>query len=66
VDQDGARAIMFGSTTMAIDAEMRAAAGGAPLFMPGMVALRIIEQLWQDGLWPATAAPHQRPPGRNK
>jgi allantoin racemase len=52
VAQDGAQAIMFGSTTMAIDEEMRAAARGVPLFMPGMVALRLIEQLWQDGLWP--------------
>ena len=50
---EGAGAIMFGSTTMAISDEMRAAAAGVPLFMPGMVALRVIEQLWQDGLWPA-------------
>lgn len=52
VTEDGAEAIMFGSTTMAVGDEMRAAAAGVPLFMPGMVALRIIEQLWQDGLWP--------------
>ena len=49
----GARAIMFGSTTMALDDELRAAAGGVPLFMPGMVALRVMENLWHDGLWPA-------------
>jgi allantoin racemase len=54
VQEDGARAIMFGSTTMAISDEMYAAAAGVPLFMPGMVALRVIQQLWQDGLWPAT------------
>ncbi len=53
VADEGAGAIMFGSTTMAISDEMRAAAAGTPLFMPGMVALRVIEQLWQDGLWPA-------------
>lgn len=52
VVSDGARAIMFGSTTMALTDEMRATARGAPLFMPGMVALKVIEQLWFDGLWP--------------
>lgn len=52
VVQDGARAIMFGSTTMALSEEMRLQSRGVPLFMPGMVALRTIEHLWQDGLWP--------------
>jgi allantoin racemase len=52
VVQDGAKAIMFGSTTMALTAEMRSKAGGRPLFMPGMTALRTIEHLWFDGLWP--------------
>ena len=52
VAQDGAMAIMFGSTTMALTPEMRKKAGGRPLFMPGMAALRTIEQLWFDGLWP--------------
>lgn len=66
VNQDGTRAIMFGSTTMAVDDEMRAAADGVPLFMPGMVALRVIEQLWQDGLWPANAALHGSSPERNE
>lgn len=51
VVRDGAQAIMFGSTTMALTDEMRATAQGAPLFMPGMVALGLIEQLWLDGLW---------------
>lgn len=50
IDEDGARSIMFGSTTMAISEEMRAAARGAPLFMPGMVSLRLMDQLWQMGL----------------
>jgi allantoin racemase len=49
---DGAQAIMFGSTTMALTDEMRAISQGAPLFMPGMVALKVMEQLWFGGLWP--------------
>ncbi len=49
---DGAQAIMFGSTTMALTDDMRAAARGAPLFMPGMVGLRVMEHLWFGGLWP--------------
>ena len=52
VNEDNAQAIMFGSTTMALTDEMRAVAQGVPLFMPGMVALRLMEQLWQDRLWP--------------
>ncbi len=55
VDDDGAKAIMFGSTTMALTDDMRQAAQGAPLFMPGMVALRVMEQLWYGGLWPVGA-----------
>ena len=51
ITKDHARAIMFGSTTMALSKEMREAAHGAPLFMPGMVALKLMEQLWFDGLW---------------
>lgn len=54
VEEDGAEAIMFGSTTMALTEEMRAAAQGRPLFMPGLTALRVIEQLWIDRLWPVT------------
>ena len=53
VVKDGAEAIMFGSTTMALTDEMRRKAKHKPLFMPGMVTLRTIEQLWFDGLWPA-------------
>ena len=49
---DGARAIMFGSTTMALSDPIQASARGIPLFMPGMVALGVMEQLWFDGLWP--------------
>jgi allantoin racemase len=50
---DGAQAIMFGSTTMALTGDMRRVAQGAPLFMPGMVALKVMEQLWLGDLWPA-------------
>ena len=52
VREDGAGAVMFGSTTMALTEPMRAAAAGLPLFMPGLVALRVMEHLWRDGLWP--------------
>jgi hypothetical protein len=37
---------------MALTNEMRSKAGGRPLFMPGMVTLRTIENLWFEGLWP--------------
>ena len=47
---------MFGSTTMALTDPMRQAAGGLPLFMPGLVALRVMENLWRDGLWPPQLA----------
>ncbi len=57
VGEDGAAAVVFGSTTMALTEAMVAAAGGAPLFMPGMVALRVLEHLWRDGLWPRPSAP---------
>jgi hypothetical protein len=52
VSQDDAKGIMFGSTTMALTPEMHRKANGRPLFMPGMTALRTIEHLWYDGLWP--------------
>lgn len=48
--QDGAHAVVMGSTTMALSDEIVAAAGGVPLFLPGMVALRVMEGLWSDGL----------------
>lgn len=54
-EEDKAGAIMFGSTTMAHDPELLIAAGGLPLFMPGMVALRLMEHLWYDGLWVGAA-----------
>ena len=52
VATDGAQAVMFGSTTMALTEEIRGAAQGKPLFLPGMVALEVMEQLWFGGRWP--------------
>ncbi len=52
VEKDAAQAVMFGSTTMALTADMREAAQGKPLFMPGLVALNVMEQLWFNDLWP--------------
>ena len=52
VREDGAHAVMLGSTTMALTDRMRAAVEGLPLFMPGLVALRAMEHLWTDRLWP--------------
>jgi Asp/Glu/hydantoin racemase len=49
IEDDGAEAIVFGSTTMALSEQVKAA-GTVPLFMPGMVALRVMEHLWADGL----------------
>lgn len=48
--KDGARAVVMGSTTMALGSEIVDAAGNAPLFLPGMVTLRVMESLWSEGL----------------
>jgi allantoin racemase len=50
INQDGAEAIVMGSTTMAISDRVAEAARGVPLFLPGMVALRAMELLWADNL----------------
>ena len=50
INDDGAEAIIMGSTTMALSARVTDAAGEKPIFMPGMVALRVMENLWSDGL----------------
>jgi len=50
IEQDGARAVMMGSTTMALSDEIVAAADGTPLFLPGMVAVRVMEMMWSQGL----------------
>lgn len=50
VQKDGAQAILMGSTTMALNDQLLAAARGVPLFMPGMFALRVMESMWKEGL----------------
>jgi allantoin racemase len=50
IDNDGARAIVMGSTTMALSDELIQAANGVPLFMPGMFTLRVMESMWNEGL----------------
>jgi len=47
---DGAGAVVMGSTTMALSDKVKNSAGTMPLFLPGMVALRAMEHLWSDGL----------------
>lgn len=54
MDDNGAEAVVMGSTTMALSEQVIAAAAGVRLFMPGMVALRVMEHLWMDGF----LAPH--------
>ncbi len=50
VEDDQARAVVMGSTTIALTDDVAAAAGGVPLFLTGMVTLGIMESLWRDGL----------------
>ncbi|MDH3600301.1 MAG: aspartate/glutamate racemase family protein, partial [Candidatus Tectomicrobia bacterium] len=50
VEEDHARAVVLGSTTMALTDEVAAVAGDVPLFLTGMVTLGIMESLWRDGL----------------
>ena len=50
IQKDGAKAVVMGSTTMAISNAVTASAGDVPLFLPGMVGLRTMEHLWKDGL----------------
>lgn len=49
IQDNGAEAIVMGSTTMALSEQVTKTASGIPLFMPGMVALRVMEHLWMDG-----------------
>ncbi len=55
VEEDRARAVVMGSTTMALTDDLAAVAGGVPLFTTGMVTLGIMESLWRDEL---LARPH--------
>ena len=50
IHEDGAQAVIMGSTTMALSDTVKQSAGTTPLFLPGMVALRAMEGLWFDGL----------------
>ncbi len=50
VETDGARAVVMGSTTIALPDDVAAVAGGVPLFLSGMVTLGLMEALWHDGL----------------
>jgi allantoin racemase len=50
IEDDGARAVVMGSTTMALSPEVAAAGGDVPLFLTGMMTLGIMESLWRDGL----------------
>jgi Asp/Glu/hydantoin racemase len=50
VEEDQTGAVMMGSTTMAPADEVAAVATGMPLFLPGMITLRVIEVLWFDSL----------------
>jgi allantoin racemase len=49
IEADGAQAIVMGSTTMALSNAITEAAGNVPIFLPGMVALNVLEQLWAQG-----------------
>lgn len=50
INEDGAQAIVMGSTTMALHEDVLTAAGAIPLFLPGMLALRVLESLWAENL----------------
>ncbi len=48
--KDGAEAVVLGSTTMALDEGVVESAKGIPIFVPGMVALKTLEVLWNENL----------------
>ena len=50
VEDDGAQAVVMGSTTIALAPEVAAAGGVVPLFLTGMMTLGIMESLWRDRL----------------
>lgn len=64
VRKDRAQAILMGSTTMALDDKLLAAANGVPLFMPGMFTLRVMESMWNEGL--LIHKPLKRGPARRR
>jgi allantoin racemase len=50
IEEDHAGAVMMGSTTMALADEVIEAAADMPLFLPGMIALRVMGILWFNRL----------------
>ena len=50
VEEDGARAVVMGSTTMALAPDVAQVGGGIPLLLTGMMTLGIMESLWRDDL----------------
>lgn len=50
VVEDGAGAVVLGSTTWEVTDKTRESAGIMPVLMPGMRSVRILEHLWQDKL----------------
>ena len=48
--QDGAEAVVLGSTTMSLDNKVKASAKNIPIFVPGLVALGSLELLWAENL----------------
>lgn len=50
VEHDGARAVVMGSTTMALSPDVAVVAERVPLFLTGMMTIGIMESLWRDRL----------------
>ncbi len=46
----GAGAIILGSTTMSLTAELAPVATQIPIVLPGLVTLGVMESMWRDGL----------------
>lgn len=61
---DRAQAILMGSTTMALNDKLLAAAEGVPLITTGMFTLRVMESMWKEGL--LIRKPLQRRPARRR
>ncbi len=53
----GAHAIILGSTTMGLTAELAPIATQIPVFLPGLVTLGVMESMWRDGLLQTANAP---------
>jgi allantoin racemase len=57
VEEDGADAVVLGSTTWAVPEWLPAAVGERPIFMPGMSSLGLLELIWGQGLFPRPVQP---------